>query len=261
MIYKYTGHGIQTLGSRRVKVDHPTQYNDPFEFLPRIAPSVTDAQIDQKLSDPLTQQNFYGIWSLSNPGSFHDFLQWLQQNTGAARQAYRSAFSPERFREIAGRYYAVCCFSARRDSVLMWSHYAHSHAGMAIGFDERLLAPPSCFFPVSYDHQRQEYHPVMNMGTTNPVIPVLTRKAVDWSYEDEIRMLVAWSVCLREGEHWFFPFDADDVKEVFLGCAFPAESIATVCSIVANLYPHAHVRRMRPHSSTYDLVEEPLPCP
>ena len=184
-----------------------------------------------------------------------------QQNQVAARQAYRSAFSPEHFREIAGRHFAVCCFSDRRDSMLMWSHYAHSHAGMVIGFDEQLLAPPSCFFPVSYDHDRQEYHPVMNMANTDPVIPVLTRKSTDWSYEHEIRMLVAWSVCVKDGEHTFYPFDAEDVREVVLGCAFPSDSVAGVCSVVANLYPHAVVTQMRTHPTAYELVEQPVVYP
>ena len=84
--------------------------------------------------------------------------------------AYLMALSPEtiaeRIHKAGGdnvQGFAVCCLSAVNDQILMWSHYADSHAGLCLRFKTRPLAGdiPDLAYRVSYSAHR----PVVNRAT------------------------------------------------------------------------------------------------
>jgi hypothetical protein len=94
----------------------------------------------------------------------------------------------------------VCSFSSRNDSLLMWGHYAKSHAGFCLEYDVRKWAPGEV--------RRRILHPViysaeifdttkyiiksMDGGRFNNLFGVMAaiQKAKEWRYEDEWRFVL-----------------------------------------------------------------------
>lgn len=86
----------------------------------------------------------------------------------------------------------VFCLAEAIDSVLMWSHYADDHKGIALRFNFPLSDKGGLFplFSVRY----QEERPTINAyfgGTdqSNDIMDALCTKAPAWSYEKEWRVL------------------------------------------------------------------------
>jgi len=83
----------------------------------------------------------------------------------------------------------VCSFSAKRDDLLMWGHYADSHRGFCIEFrldgDKNL---PNMCFPVKY--QNEYYNKgAIRIDELTSMGQVLT-KSTQWSYEEEWRAFI-----------------------------------------------------------------------
>ena len=52
MKYKYIGHwGASLLSDMRIKISHPKEFNDPFEFQPQIRQTCSEEDINRKLAD------------------------------------------------------------------------------------------------------------------------------------------------------------------------------------------------------------------
>lgn len=111
--------------------------------------------------------------------------------------AYLMSLSPdeiaEKVHEAGGDNFqgmAVCCLSAVNDQVLMWSHYADSHAGLCLRFKTRPLAGdiPDLAYRVSYSADR----PVVNRATDTEdydgLFDAMLVKADFWEYEQEHRL-------------------------------------------------------------------------
>lgn len=85
---------------------------------------------------------------------------------------------------------AISCFSERKDSILMWSHYANKHKGFCACYDVRnILTAEKALFPVWY--REEKVTPVCNGKhfESNPRIKeILIQKSLDWSYEKEWRI-------------------------------------------------------------------------
>ena len=101
----------------------------------------------------------------------------------------------------------LCCFSAKRDDVLMWSHYAASHTGICIEFDTAVEGSPLS------DCKKIKYSPHYNVLEEN-LEGILERaclvKAEQWKYEEEWRLI-------RESED-FVEFPGKCLTGVILGC-------------------------------------------
>jgi len=81
----------------------------------------------------------------------------------------------------------ICCFTEKRDNILMWAHYAKEHTGFCLEFDVN-----NDFFTrtlkVQYDAIWPELD-VMKLDSPGEVGKKLFIKAVDWQYEKEWRII------------------------------------------------------------------------
>jgi hypothetical protein len=104
----------------------PLDFNDPFEVLPAFDEDRKNLAINSR-------KEYYGEVGLSYGGRLtphgneheipvEDFVD-LQRN-------YHEPF----YKHVYPRF-RVLCFSERAEPILLWSHYAQSHSGIAIGFD------------------------------------------------------------------------------------------------------------------------------
>lgn len=82
---------------------------------------------------------------------------------------------------------AVTCFSGKNDDLLMWAHYADSHRGVCLIFDESI---EDDFFTlsVSYESVRPRAN-ICTMGPADIMKVTLLTKSTHWEYEDEYRII------------------------------------------------------------------------
>lgn len=80
----------------------------------------------------------------------------------------------------------ICSLSRRSDSTLMWSHYADSHRGVAIGLvvDRKHEMRPITYEGLSYVRNATRH------GSHETAKNVLTCKLEPWAYEEEERVFV-----------------------------------------------------------------------
>lgn len=134
------------------------------------------------------------------------------------------------FREKA----RISCFSKRNDSMLMWSHYADSHRGVCIQFEENR----HFFKDVVYSDERCDLDllsavsRVLAFGFMNTPIDMrdskfadailrpFFHKSKDWSYEEEVRCVLS----NNEPKTGGYVFDGKNtllsmnIKRVLIGC-------------------------------------------
>lgn len=86
----------------------------------------------------------------------------------------------------------ICSFSERFDSMLMWSHYSDQHRGICIEYDfSSHIEVNSYLYPVVYSDDIFEFDLFQENKTkpSNQMIISNSRKAKDWHYEKEWRLI------------------------------------------------------------------------
>lgn len=85
---------------------------------------------------------------------------------------------------------AISCFSERKDSILMWSHYANKHKGFCACYNVRdILSAKNLLFPVWYREEKILPFCKGKVLTSNPRIKeIIIQKSLDWAYEKEWRI-------------------------------------------------------------------------
>jgi hypothetical protein len=122
----------------------------------------------------------------------------------------------------------LLCFAGDWSEPVMWSHYAHKHSGICLGFnvcrrqvqqvsyqDDRILAalsPTPAPDRLSEELQQK----------------LLCTKSAGWRYEEEYRRFVSLDTALADGPLHFWPISGDvQLTEVILGalCEAPIELV------------------------------------
>jgi hypothetical protein len=235
--------------------------NDPFELKPHLAalasPEHMEAHIARVLPELVREELAKlppQVRALVPVEALHEIL--LRQLLDAKRniQGMAELLIPKlldvmarKFEELIG----ILCLSESAQNLLMWAHYADSHRGFVIEFDER-----SPFFDrrvnpddelrhlrkVSYSPTR----PSLTLADVDDFAPFMT-KGTDWKYEAEWRMIVpldAASTVIGEGPHavHLFKFPAQAITSVVLGSRMTAQKKEDVRQILADSPHFSHVR-------------------
>jgi hypothetical protein len=229
-LYKFSSFegGKAILEYRCLWTKSPLDFNDPFEVLPAF-------DEDRKNESILSRRRFYqhirvpGGGNLTAEGDDHktpveDFVDLAG--------IYHDPF----FASIYTRF-RVLCFSEEVSPILLWSHYAASHSGIALGFDLNKgnfpLGRISAGLPVDYISDRSalllplDYYtfkgaqmidpnpaPIGHVKTSSGIIitqadqqaryldclkTMLRHKCQVWEYEKERRFLYDLSLSWEDG--------------------------------------------------------------
>jgi hypothetical protein len=86
ILYKYVDtnrRGIDILRSLRLKVTPPVEFDDPFEFAPRVPDDLSHSGAEQILQNPKVLRGAYDLLRSSGrfSGSFEEFRQPEQNGT------------------------------------------------------------------------------------------------------------------------------------------------------------------------------------
>jgi hypothetical protein len=229
-IFRYykAEHGLKVLNDLEIRASIPTELNDPFELSPNIDP----AQFNKRRLEAILSQDFYIERAYRREGrqrgftSKKRFKHWYLKD--AARRAGEALPKiPKNVEAVRtnfalrfGRYWRLICASLVYDSVLMWSHYAANHTGLVLAFDtaERPFSqiPKDCWLTVKYSDQKPDYvYSRKERDFRRKMFAVACTKAKSWSYEEEIRIVLADS-SIREGR--FRPLTPKSIATAYCGC-------------------------------------------
>ncbi len=144
----------------------------------------------------------------------------------------------------------------------MWAHYADHHRGVAIGFDASEFR--ALLYRVIYTTERAEYHPLFNAEPDDLYRRIIRTKSLDWAYEDEYRVIVAWAACDKRHtsgrEMFFLPFAKDAVREIIIGCRASDDAKKEIMEIAESEYPRAELLEARRHPTDFRIeITSPTP--
>lgn len=98
------------------------------------------------------------------------------------------------------------CFSLDKQNPLLWSHYAQKHTGLALEFE----VSDELVIPVRYRKSRQklDLEDIRKKGGFSASLAerLGSTKFIDWKYEDEVRVPVDLTDCIKERHLMFQPF-------------------------------------------------------
>jgi hypothetical protein len=143
--YKYCSkYGLRILRNLELKVTPPNQFNDPFEFSPKMICSDMVRYVKSERVCRWWYETARAEKGFS--GSFNDFkikyLERVEANLSQITQGMAQVMKitlplvENEFLDEVSKRFVVLCMSGRRDSILMWGHYCDNAHGMVIGFDK-----------------------------------------------------------------------------------------------------------------------------
>ena len=206
ILYKYLHPDrVDVLESGFIMLTKPRSFNDPFELNPHFD----------------TVQEF----TLPIPaGATRAQLQWIAEKQKWLNDALMPQEAREQVIENKAPTIVVLSLSEKRDSLLMWAHYAASHSGFLIGFDSEanilaIESPHRHMARVNYTTQR----PTTATWEEITNEELLLTKSKEWEYEGEWRIID--SLYSADGEadqdkpdYWPFLLNPAAIKEVVVGC-------------------------------------------
>jgi hypothetical protein len=140
--------------------------------------------------------------------------------------------------------YGICCFSERKDSIIMWSHYADSHKGVCIGFNTAELSFNE-IDRIVYQSAFPEINWLRNLNQSFKNM-ILT-KSIEWAYEKEIRII--------EPIKGIKPFKRKALKEVILGAKCRTEDLFTIKSLLdISGYKHVDCKKAIQSNSKFEVT-------
>ncbi len=282
-LYKYYSraeYAIDSIKNRRIHLDNPRTFNDPFEAAFRCN-FYSDLPTIESQSKVWSKVHVY-IATVAKKHPCHMYNEMIAAMMAfmikndvelwkenypiclTVRKIYdllnSSDFSFEDFcnainlgfAETDGLLYVSCkmsCFSEVKDSILMWSYYANCHKGICVEYDLSKLDSSILLnqqiveniSKVHYSPIRADVLPSSEASELN----FLTSKAEVWSHEHEWRI-----ICETKEE--YLPFDC--VSAVYIGSNFDTNTSKYQKLITAvNTYSSLNIYKCKLNNEKYQI--------
>lgn len=270
--YRYfSPRGIDTLESLRLKISPPNEFNDPFEFLPKVEPVSREDYAHLLASN----QECKKAWEETNTGeSFEAFqLRFKEEllrdgselSVLSGYEEYQGELKAQRdsYLHTMSRVRGLVCYSEVPDDILMWGHYTQCHQGLVIGFDANhsFFRGNNIVLPVLYRSER--------VGATigedgslelreGPEI-FFRSKSLHWSYEKEWRQFFPLNesdrVVAGDGTALYFQkLPAEAIQTVILGMRCSSELSEKIRRVLEQpKFSHVLLQRAEPHERDFRL--------
>ncbi|MFG6590708.1 DUF2971 domain-containing protein [Sulfitobacter sp. 1A12157] len=123
----------------------------------------------------------------------------------------------DRVRKLTFQNSGLLCFSKTWSNPVLWSHYADSHKGMALGFD----VPTDLLLAITYTKHRPTIPNLSELPAAKHsklIQSALVHKYKHWEYENEVRAFVKADEVCPKTNLYFMQFGRNLVlREVILG--------------------------------------------
>lgn len=231
-----------------IKFTHPKEFNDPFDCYPEVATK----EISKSFGKNKKFFKDIGRKLRLSPA------QRIEEKPKQLRKLEKQFYNDNCYSEIMNSQIGICCLSRNPLNLLMWAHYATSHAGFVIEFD--IPIKPTSFddllclvpFPVEY---KKEKPIIVNHKSFKDHF--LT-KGYDWKYEQEERVIDFDRGINIENGYSIHPYDRKQIlKSVIAGMKMSDDNFAvlknTINKVNAELGIHVTLYRARPLQGKFAL--------
>lgn len=210
----------------------PENFNDPF-----------DCKIDIIYQG--TKEDWSNFFIRYNKGPI-EFIRWIREKK-IKRKKNILILNPTKinnqFRELLeNSYYRVCCFSATKFNILMWSHYAENHLGICLCFRTQkkgnahyltLGSEPIILFPIKYVKEKPKKVNMLYEGHYQELMDFFLKKYTNWGYENEYRIIIKKDE-FEEG--YTKKFRKEDLEGIIFGLNAKPEKIKEIYEIINTHY-------------------------
>jgi hypothetical protein len=222
-------HGLDALHDLHLKVSHPLEINDPFEFAPYFAEQEGDKIVAQRTHEGLVESR--------------------QRRLKKIRVLCFSNPHVEGYAE---------------KEILLWAHYANGHKGVRIFFNtDKMQFSSSRPLLVTYSQERKQLL-VSDFihGNKEKVFKDLTdallAKSDIWRYEAEYRYIFDLEMCFArvicQKIVYFINVDADAIMRVDIGVNAGPKFRADVLAVLdQDRFKHVEIYDAVMHKSLYSL--------
>jgi hypothetical protein len=216
------------LSSDLLKVSIPNKINDPFELLPMYVKTKDPLIIKEQALTPRVAKsllkifkrdnNFVRIfgevdmehWPIFVEKNIHTIYNFYNTNIETIISNHLKSILDEISIKVG-----LICLTCKKDSILMWSHYAKNHTGIVIGFNNIDLWDKAK--KVNYSNTRVPIKVGFEIIDEKELDQVLYTKSNAWEYEDEFRRCVLLKNCIPINNEFFIPFQKEYISEIYFG--------------------------------------------
>lgn len=249
LFYKYRSineHTESLLINNELFFNHPDNFNDPFDCKPDCFHRGTrDEWVD------------FFCRHRMHPAVARNLVKENLKNGNMKQKKNGILFDKNNIKEYSddGTFLRACCFSERKDSLLMWSHYANSHEGICLSFKsfsvgEYYLLPLDSddalpFHELKYKDMKPKPVNLMNRDTeetTRIITDYYLTKFTDWHYESEYRLLS--TIDDRDGKSTVH-FEKDALEGVTFGLNVKPDKAQRIKDIIDQYYAGMGVKLHR----------------
>jgi hypothetical protein len=243
-IYKYVSPdtGLKYLESWKLRCSLPRDLNDPFEISLRVRVPGLGGGPKGAVS-PQVQA-----------------IQSLMADTVAGVQDMQDALARMTVEGIG-----ILCFTRSPGNLLMWAHYAGSHAGLLLEFDET----QPCFNRRIDTHARAAICGTLGKVVYSARRPSITTldteglrlsaytKSLEWGYEEEVRLL--WPTRLADayadesGKVALLEVPASALRSVTFGCYCGDDTRNRAEALLEQNAPHVQQLDAVPHRDEFRI--------
>lgn len=282
LLYKYLQpKRIDIIESERIRFTQPAAFNDPFDTRPHILTLTDDKWLatylekniesEEKLKE-VSEESLEKEFSKYGATRKHPLFEFALQKMKGMMKTQTPAFFKSIFKlqnpifknaifEALNDTIGVLSLSKKPDNILMWGHYADSHKGFVIEFDET----HPFFDQRKKEGEIQGYVRKVNYLRKRPKITLYDSslnndenmkiwieqfiwfKNIDWEYEQEWRMIYTFkdkedAVTKVDTDIFLFPLPIDCVKSIILGCRMSEENKGRLRTILRNHSKYHHIQ-------------------
>jgi len=210
------------------------EFNDPFELEPVITP-ISRKHIEYTLS--LSDDK---LKTIEFTNEDHNYSLERERLSDEYKSIYKQKISKYGILSLSSNLDINQLISISipdkkdpRSNILMWSHYADSHKGFIIEFDNDFISGIE-IIKVDYSNDR-DYLTYEDIDEDH-FHKVFFKKSKEWSYEQEYRAIMPLSDASEVIDNRFhlFNFNKKSVKSITFGCAMSEKEKNEIIELIEN---------------------------
>ena len=242
-LYRYTSirdHTERIFLNRELYFSEPAAFNDPFDCRVNYSTECTEPTF-RELAGSKDSWLARVIRTLYPKLAFQHAVSRAYEN--------RDALVGENARNALDAHIAktgISCFTELKDNILMWSHYAAQHKGICLEFSTEKSPLFEGVRPIIYTKDCPVYECYSN-DLSIIAQRALFRKATDWAYEKEWRLLWRQAKVSRV-------LTPGTLSAVILGARISETHAAQVKSWCVTLQPRPEIWRAALKYDSYALT-------
>lgn len=283
--FKFATHevALKIIEGRSLKWSSPLEFDDPFDHQAGFVLDLDEEHFARLLTESILRVIFTDTYVSVGGSQFFTNLLLLMRSARErlpreeiASQLYESALRVARnVTEGVDGFNAaiqnqllhsrVLCVSEEVDNVVMWSHYADQHRGVAFqlgcidSIDNRLLAAKRVEYTDRFIAfpSAEEYAQHLTGEKPIDMVPLVWKiaytKHIDWAYEREWRVHIPLLREIPSASFSIYDEPAEVFQAMYLGCRMEPGQIQSVIQAAIKFLPHMKIYRSVPSRTSYGL--------